>query len=94
MLRFGDVPDTSAPTEVFVAQSRRATARGDERTAVARAVLDAVVAASLSRADACPRERAQRVLDALEAQPGQEDWSEHVEWAAAQVREVIAATPR
>jgi hypothetical protein len=34
------------------------------------------------------------VLEALEAHPGQDDWSEHVEWAAARVREVIAAAPR
>lgn len=93
MLRFGDVPDTSAPTEVFVARARKAAARSHERTLVARAVLDAVVAVSLTRADACPPLRAQDALAALESAPPERDdhWSEHAEWAAKQIQEVLAA---
>lgn len=95
MLRFGDLPDTTAPTEVFVVQARNATARGHDRTAAARAVLDAVVAVAPSRVESCPAARAQEALAALESShPDHDDWSEHVEWAAARVREALATAGR
>ncbi|MFN8123066.1 MAG: hypothetical protein U0237_11625 [Thermoleophilia bacterium] len=93
MLRLGDVPDVTAPTEVFVVSARKAAARSHDRTLVARAVLEAVVAASLTRAEAAPPVRAQDALAALESAPPERDavWTEHAEWAAKQIQEVLAS---
>jgi len=92
MLRIEETPDRTAPTDVFVALARKAAARSHERTLVARAVLDAVVAVSVTRTENGPPVRAQDALAALESAPQERDavWTEHARWATRQIQEVLA----